>query len=374
MPADPRSSPCAGPVDVEGYEWVIVTSPNGARELVSGARAATLPKIAAVGPGTAETLRELGVEPAFVPAVSSQDGLLPSSRGRRAASSLPPRRARAGGRSRSSAPTSSPLYRTHLVRPAAPPEGDVVVLASGSAARSFAELGTRHSRRLDRPADDAGSAGGRPQVVAEAATHDLDGLIAAVGGLASPDVFVTFLTDFGLEDDFVGTCHGVMKRIAPEVEIIDITHGIQPQGVLQGALVLANTLPYLPGRRSPRGRRSVRRHRAARACTALGGRASLRRARQRAADPGRGEARRDRRGPRGDESRVRARARLGDVPRPRCFLSGSGASCEAASRSRSSARRSSRARSRSSTCRSPTSTTGGFARAASTSTGSGTCS
>jgi S-adenosylmethionine hydrolase len=59
-------------------------------------------------------------------------------------------------------------------------------------------------------------------------------------------MFVTFLTDFGLEDDFVGTCHGVMKRIAPEVEIIDITHGIEPQGVLQGALVLANTLPYLP--------------------------------------------------------------------------------------------------------------------------------
>jgi S-adenosylmethionine hydrolase len=59
-------------------------------------------------------------------------------------------------------------------------------------------------------------------------------------------VFVTFLTDFGLEDDFVGTCHGVMKRIAPEVEIIDITHGIRPQSVLQGALVLANTVPYLP--------------------------------------------------------------------------------------------------------------------------------
>jgi S-adenosylmethionine hydrolase len=58
-------------------------------------------------------------------------------------------------------------------------------------------------------------------------------------------VLITFLTDFGLEDDFVGTCHGVMKRIAPEVEIIDITHGIQPHGVLQGAIVLANTLPYL---------------------------------------------------------------------------------------------------------------------------------
>jgi S-adenosyl-L-methionine hydrolase (adenosine-forming) len=58
--------------------------------------------------------------------------------------------------------------------------------------------------------------------------------------------FITFLTDFGLQDDFVGTCHGVMKRIAPEVEIIDITHGIAPQAVLQGALVLANTLPFMP--------------------------------------------------------------------------------------------------------------------------------
>ncbi|MFL5918130.1 MAG: S-adenosyl-l-methionine hydroxide adenosyltransferase family protein [Gaiellaceae bacterium] len=57
---------------------------------------------------------------------------------------------------------------------------------------------------------------------------------------------ITFLTDFGLQDDFVGTCHGVMKRIAPEVEIIDITHGIPPQGVLQGALTLANCLPFMP--------------------------------------------------------------------------------------------------------------------------------
>ena len=58
-------------------------------------------------------------------------------------------------------------------------------------------------------------------------------------------MLITFLTDFGLEDDFVGICHGVMKRIAPEVEIIDITHGIQPHEVLQGSIMLANTLPYL---------------------------------------------------------------------------------------------------------------------------------
>jgi S-adenosylmethionine hydrolase len=59
-------------------------------------------------------------------------------------------------------------------------------------------------------------------------------------------VLITFLSDFGLQDDFVGTCHGVIKRIAPEAEIIDITHGIPPQHVLQGALVLSNTLPYMP--------------------------------------------------------------------------------------------------------------------------------
>ena len=57
---------------------------------------------------------------------------------------------------------------------------------------------------------------------------------------------ITFLSDFGLQDDFVGTCHGVMKRIAPDAEIIDITHGVPPQRVLQGALILRNTLPYMP--------------------------------------------------------------------------------------------------------------------------------
>ena len=59
-------------------------------------------------------------------------------------------------------------------------------------------------------------------------------------------MFITFLTDFGLEDDFVGTCHGVLKRIAPDAQIIDITHGIRPGHVLQAALTLANTLPYMP--------------------------------------------------------------------------------------------------------------------------------
>ena len=58
--------------------------------------------------------------------------------------------------------------------------------------------------------------------------------------------FITFLTNFGLQDDFVGTCHGVIKRIAPDVEVIDITHGIEPRRLLQGALTLADTIPYMP--------------------------------------------------------------------------------------------------------------------------------
>ena len=57
---------------------------------------------------------------------------------------------------------------------------------------------------------------------------------------------ITFLSDFGVWDDFAGVCHGVMKRVAPEAEVIHITHGIQPTNILQGSVVLANTLPYMP--------------------------------------------------------------------------------------------------------------------------------
>jgi len=57
---------------------------------------------------------------------------------------------------------------------------------------------------------------------------------------------VTFLTDFGLEDDFVGTCHGVIAGIAPDARVIDVTHGIAAQAILQGALVLRHTTHYMP--------------------------------------------------------------------------------------------------------------------------------
>ena len=51
--------------------------------------------------------------------------------------------------------------------------------------------------------------------------------------------YITFLTDFGLQDDFVGVCRGVIKRIARDAQLLDVTHGIAPQAVMQGAVVLA---------------------------------------------------------------------------------------------------------------------------------------
>jgi S-adenosylmethionine hydrolase len=59
-------------------------------------------------------------------------------------------------------------------------------------------------------------------------------------------VIVTLLTDYGRDDDFVGVCHGVIRGIDPGVEIVDITHGIERHAVRQGALVLRNTLAYMP--------------------------------------------------------------------------------------------------------------------------------
>ena len=57
---------------------------------------------------------------------------------------------------------------------------------------------------------------------------------------------ISFLSDFGLEDEFVGTCHGVIAGICPDARVIDLTHGIEPQAVSQGARVLAGAMRYLP--------------------------------------------------------------------------------------------------------------------------------
>ncbi|NED96138.1 SAM-dependent chlorinase/fluorinase [Phytoactinopolyspora alkaliphila] len=58
--------------------------------------------------------------------------------------------------------------------------------------------------------------------------------------------WVGFLTDYGYRDGFVAACHGVIARIAPDVRVIDVTHAVPAQDVRHGAVVLAQTVPYLP--------------------------------------------------------------------------------------------------------------------------------
>jgi S-adenosylmethionine hydrolase len=58
--------------------------------------------------------------------------------------------------------------------------------------------------------------------------------------------WLTFTSDYGLDDVFVGVCKGVIAQLAPHVRIIDVTHQIAAQDVEQGAASLASAMPYLP--------------------------------------------------------------------------------------------------------------------------------
>lgn len=55
---------------------------------------------------------------------------------------------------------------------------------------------------------------------------------------------ITFLSDYGLEDEFVGVCHAVMARIAPDVRVVDLSHGVARHDVRSGALTLRRALPF----------------------------------------------------------------------------------------------------------------------------------
>jgi S-adenosylmethionine hydrolase len=58
--------------------------------------------------------------------------------------------------------------------------------------------------------------------------------------------WITFTSDYGLEDHFVGVCHGVMAQVAPEARVLDVSHAVGAQDVRQGARVLAEAVLYLP--------------------------------------------------------------------------------------------------------------------------------
>jgi uroporphyrinogen-III synthase len=171
------------PLDVEAYDWVVVTSRNGVTELLRRAHG-RLPRVAAVGPGTAEALADAGVRAALVPRVSTQEGLL---------AELP----RPAGRVLLAAAEGArrllvdelgadfvPLYCTRALRPRLPVDADLIVLASASAARALAALGTRVPAVSIGPHTTAAAAAGGIRLLGEAPTHDLDGLVAAVADAA----------------------------------------------------------------------------------------------------------------------------------------------------------------------------------------------
>jgi len=170
-----------GRVDLAPYDWLILTSITGARLLRD--RAEGEPRqVAAIGRGTAEAW---GGEVDLVPAVSTQEGLLaefPRPAGRVLF-------AGAEGARRvlidELGAEFVPLYRTRAVRPEQPLEGDLVVLASPSAARAYAELGPAVPAVSIGPETTAAAQAAGVRVVREAQTHDLDGLVEAVQA-ASP--------------------------------------------------------------------------------------------------------------------------------------------------------------------------------------------
>lgn len=172
------------PVDPSPYDWVVVTSPNGATTLAS--RLTDPPRrLAAIGSGTAAVLRGKGLEPALVPRVSTQEGLL-------AELPLPAGRvlvAAAEGARRVIVDALGadflPLYRTVELAPTGEaPDVDIVLLASPSAARSLARTAARAVPVVVIGPQTAAAAHELGlEVAAEAADHDLDGLLTALAEL-----------------------------------------------------------------------------------------------------------------------------------------------------------------------------------------------
>jgi len=168
------------PVDVSSYDWVVVTSANGARELLRRATGA-MPRLAAIGPATAAALG--GAD--LVPSVATQEGLL---------AELPQPAGRVLFAAAEGARRLLPdelgadvlvLYRTRELRVDVLPDGDLYLLASASAARALATHGTGLPVVTIGPETSRAARAGRLDVVAEAQEHSTDGLVAAVASVAS---------------------------------------------------------------------------------------------------------------------------------------------------------------------------------------------
>ncbi len=160
------------PIDASAYDWLVVTSANGAQELAR--RGVTAKRIAAIGPATADALRAGGLRVDLVPRTHTQEGLreeLPAGRLLLAAAE--------GARRDVLDADFLPLYLTVELRPEAP-EADVALLMSGSAARALAATGARMPVVAIGPQTAAEARSAGLDVAAIAAIHDVGGLVDAL--------------------------------------------------------------------------------------------------------------------------------------------------------------------------------------------------
>ena len=159
------------PVDATGYDWLVVTSANGAREL--GRRGVRANRIAAIGPATAAALREHGLHVDLVPETHTQVGLRDA---------LPPGRlllaAAEGARRDVLDADFVALYRTVELPQAV--DADIALLMSGSAARA---LGARIPVVAIGPQTAAEARRIGLEVVAVAEVQSVDGLVEALASL-----------------------------------------------------------------------------------------------------------------------------------------------------------------------------------------------
>jgi uroporphyrinogen-III synthase len=163
-------------IDVRGYDCVVVTSANGARELAR--RMNEQPAlIAAVGPGTADALAEEGLRADLVADIHTQEGLVVAFGER-------PRRVLFVGAEGARGHLADELaadfiaaYRTVELEVGELPVADLVLLMSPSAARAYARAGGHGPALSIGPQTTLAARSAGVEVVAEAETHDVRGLV-----------------------------------------------------------------------------------------------------------------------------------------------------------------------------------------------------
>jgi uroporphyrinogen-III synthase len=164
------------PIDVSGYDCVIVTSPNGARELARRGVGPT-PSIASIGPGTSAALEREGLDVAFEADLHTQEGLVAELKER------PGRKLFVAAEDARSVLADEldadflAAYRTVPLSARELPEADLVLLMSASAATAYARAGGSGPAISIGPQTTAAARTAGVDVVAEAESHDLQGLV-----------------------------------------------------------------------------------------------------------------------------------------------------------------------------------------------------